>query len=55
MMVLKSFLMNEIFDLRLEITFLQLQLHEQKFSKSKTNSCGNEEKIVIENLIQDRK
>ena len=47
--------MNEIFDLRLEITFLQLQLHEQKFSKSKTNSCENEEKIVIENLIQDRK
>ena len=38
-----------------KITFLQLQLHEQKFSKSKTNSCENEEKIVIENLIQDRK
>ena len=55
MMVLKSFLMNEVFDLRLEIAFLQLQLHEEKFSKSETNSLGNEEKIVIENLIQDKK
>ena len=50
MMALKSFLMNEIFDLRLEITSLQLHLQEEKLSKSKTNSCGNGEKIVIENL-----
>ena len=50
MMALKSFLMNEIFDLRLEITALQLHLQEEKLSKSKTNSCGNGEKIVIENL-----
>ena len=50
MMVLKSFLMNEVFDLRQEITSLQLQLQQEKLSKSKTYSCGNEEKIVIENL-----
>ena len=50
MMALKSFLMNEIFDLRQEITSLQLQLQQEKLSKSKTNSCENEEKIVIENL-----
>ena len=43
MMTLKSFLMNEIFDLRQEITSLQLQLHQEKSSKSKTNFCGNEE------------
>ena len=42
--------MNEIFDLRQEITSLQLQLQQEKLSKSKTNSCENEEKIVIENL-----
>ena len=50
MMALKSFLMNEIFDLRQEITSPQLQLQQEKLSKSKTNSCENEEKIVIENL-----
>ena len=50
MMALKSFLMNEIFDLRKEITSLQLQLHQEKLSKSKTNSYENEEKIIIENL-----
>ena len=53
MMALKSFLMNEIFDLRQEITSLQLQLQQEKLSKSKTNSCENEEKIVIENLKFD--
>ena len=50
MMALKSFLMNGIFDLRQEITSLQLQLQQEKLSKSKTDSCENEEKIVIENL-----
>ena len=50
MMALKSFLMNEIFDLREEITSLQLQLQQEKLSKSKTDSCENEEKIVIQNL-----
>ena len=50
MMALKSFLMNEIFDLRQEIISLQLQLQQEKLNKSKTNSCENEEKIVIENL-----
>ena len=49
-MELKSFLTNEIFDLRQEITSLQLQLQQEKLSKSKTNSSENEEKIVIENL-----
>ena len=42
--------MNEIFDLREEITSLQLQLQQEKLNKSKTDSCENEEKIVIENL-----
>ena len=50
MMALKSFLMNEIFDLRQEITSLKLQLQQEKLSKSKTSPCENEEKIVIENL-----
>ena len=50
MMALKSLLMNEIFDLRQEITSLKLQLQQEKLSKSKTNPCENEEKIVIENL-----
>ena len=50
MIALKSFLMNEIFDLRQEITSLKLQLQQQKLSESKTNFCENEEKIVIENL-----
>ena len=50
MMALKSFLMNEIFDLRQEITSLKLQLQQEKLRKSKTNPCKNEEKIVIENL-----
>ena len=42
--------MNEIFDLKKEITSLQLHLQEEKLSKSKTNSCENEQMIVIENL-----
>ena len=50
MMALKSFLMNEIFDLRQEIASLKLQLQQEKLSKSKTNPCENEEKMVIENL-----
>ena len=50
MMALKSFLMNEIFDLRQEITSLKLQLQQEKLSKSKTSLCENEDKIVIENL-----
>ena len=50
MMTLKSFLMNEIFDLRQEIKSLKLQLQQEKLSKSKTNPYENEEKIVIENL-----
>ena len=53
MMVLKSILMNEIFDLRQEITSLQLQLQQENLSKSKTNSFENEEKIVAENLKPD--
>ena len=36
--------------MRQEITSLQLKLQQEKLSKSKTNSCENEEKIVIENL-----
>ena len=50
MMALKSFLMNEIFDLRQEITSLQLQLQQEKLSQLKTNFCENEEEIVIKNL-----
>ena len=43
MMALKSFLMNEILDLRQEITSLKLQLQQEKLGKSKTNPCENEE------------
>ena len=50
-MALKWFLMNEIFDLRQEITSLQLQLQQEKLNKSKTDSCENEEKIVVDNCI----
>ena len=50
MLALKSFLMNVMFDLRQEITSLQLQLQQEKLSKSKPNSSKNEEKMVIENL-----
>ena len=50
MMALKSFLKNEIFDLRQEITSLKLQLQQEKLSQSKTSPFENEEKIVIENL-----
>ena len=50
MIALKSFLMNDIFDLRQEITSLQLRLQQEKLSKSQTNSCESEGKIVIENL-----
>ena len=37
MMALKSFLLNEIFNLRQEIASLQLQLQQEKLSKLKTN------------------
>ena len=46
-MALKTILINEILDLRQEITSLQLQLQEEKLIESKTNSCENEENIVI--------
>ena len=49
-MALKSFLMNELFNLRQETASLKLQLQQEKLSKSKTNPCENEEKMVIENL-----
>ena len=47
-MALKTILINEILDLRQEITSLQLQLQEEKLIESKINSCENEENIVIE-------
>ena len=48
--ITKSFLMNEIFDSKQEITSPQLQLQQEKLIKSKSDSCENEEKIVIKNL-----
>ena len=47
MMALKSFLINEIFDLRQEITSLQLQLQQEKLSKLKINSYENEERLLL--------
>ena len=44
--IIRSFVMNEIFDSRQEITSLQLQLQQEKLIKSKSDSCENEEKSL---------
>ena len=51
MMAIKSFLMNEIYDLRQEISSLQLKLQQKKLNQSGNNNiCEKDEKIIIEDL-----
>ena len=43
--------MNEIYDLRQEISSLQLKLQQEKLNQSgKSNLCEKDEKIIIEDL-----
>ena len=50
-MAIKSFFMNEIYELRQEISSLQLKLQQEKLSQSGNNNvCEKDEKIIIENL-----
>ena len=51
MMEIKSFFMNEINDLRQEISSLQLKLQQEKLNQSRNNNvCRKDEKIIIEDL-----
>ena len=50
MMAIKSFFMNEIYDLRQEISSLQLKLQQEKLNQSGYNICEKDEKIIIEDL-----
>ena len=51
MMAIKSFFMNEIYELRQEISSLQLKLQQEKLNQSGNNNvCEKDEKIIIENL-----
>ena len=51
MMAIKSFLMNEIYDLRQEISSLQLKLQQKKLNQSGNNDiCEKDKKIIIEDL-----
>ena len=51
-MEIKSFFMNEIYELRLEISSLQLKLQQEKLNQSGNNKvCEKEDKnIIIEDL-----
>ena len=51
MMAIKSFFMNEIYELKQEISTLQLQLQHKKLNQSGNNNvCEKDEKIIIEDL-----
>ena len=51
MMSIKSFFMDEIYDLRKEISSLQLKLQQDKLNQSGYNNiCQKDEKIIIEDL-----
>ena len=51
MMAIKSFFMNEIYELRQEISSLQLKLQQEKVNQSgNINVCEKNEKIIIEDL-----
>ena len=51
MMAIKSFFMNEIYDLRQEVSSLQLKLQQEKLNQSGCNNiCEKEENIIIEDL-----
>ena len=50
-MEIKSFFVNEINDLRQEISSLHLKLEQEKLNRSRNNNvCGKHEKIIIEDL-----
>ena len=50
-MAIKSFFMNEIYELKQEISTLQLQLQHKKLNQSGNNNvCEKDEKIIIEDL-----
>ena len=50
-MAIKSFFMNEIYDLRQEISSLQLKRQQEKLNQSGNNNvCEKDEKIIIEDL-----
>ena len=51
MMAIKSFFMNEIYELRQEISSLPLKLQQEKLNQSENNNvCEKDEKIIFENL-----
>ena len=50
MTAIKSFFMNEIYDVRQEISSLQLKLQQEKLNQSGYNICEKDEKIIIEDL-----
>ena len=51
MMAIKSFFMNEIYELRQEISSLQLKLQQEKVNQSgNINVCEKNKKIIIEDL-----
>ena len=51
MIVIKSFLINEIYDLRDEISSRQLKPQQEKLNQSGNNNiCGQDKNIIIENL-----
>ena len=48
MMEIKSFFMNEINDLRQEISSLHLKLQQEKLNQLRNNNvCGKDKKIII--------
>ena len=50
-MAIKSFFMNEIYELKQEISNLKLQLQHKKLNQSANNNvCEKDEKIIIEDL-----
>ena len=50
MICLKSFFMNEIYDLRQEISSAWSQLKQDSFDQSRNNDCVEEDEITNEEL-----
>ena len=51
MMAIKSFFINEIYDLRQEIPSFQLKLQQEKLNQSENNNvCRQDEMTIIEDL-----
>ena len=53
-LALKSFFMNEIYDLRQEISSVRSELEQESFHHSRNNDCMEEEKNINQEL-KDRK